>query len=68
MSPTQNFPSMGGKRLCHHPHKISPPWEESNVILCNYILHRCIHCRDWVTFHIKEPMNCVMIMVKIGVL
>ena len=37
MSPTQNFPSMGGKRLRHYPHKISPPWEEYNVILCNYI-------------------------------
>ena len=28
VSPTQNFPSIGGKRLCQYPHKIFPPWEE----------------------------------------
>ena len=26
---TQNFPSIGGKILCHYPLKIFPPWEES---------------------------------------
>ena len=43
MSPTQNFPSMGGKRLHHYPHQISPPWEEYNVILCNYIYNLTSH-------------------------
>ena len=68
MSPTQNFPSMGGKRLCHYPHKISPPWEESNVILCNYIYNpsSIMGCNDVKELLIPEMLKLAVDRVQSG--
>ena len=64
MFPTQNFPSMGGKRLRHYPHKISSPWEEYNVILCNHIYNH--HSRDRCSqaFPVFLPLPCTCIVLN----